>query len=598
MATQILDTDARHPFSLIGLADRAWNTALELSIHATRGPLARGAEAMVLSVMRNIAAGQLRISTPRETFDFPSLASRTECVNGVPSSESDPVKAEIRVRSDAFWIRLCLMGDLGFSEAYMYGEVECDDLVSLFKIFLMNKSRLERLDSKFSYLFTLPQKLTSYRFLNTLSNSRSNISAHYDISNEMFAGFLSQDMTYSCAIFADLDGDLRPTYPREVKTTRNRDGIVSLKPPFSLPSPPGSHSPSDSGLDSGVDISHTPSNDLGLSKTDVSEDLISRLEKSTQGRKNGEENELYLAQLRKLDHIIAKLKIPSDRPTRVLEIGSGWGSMSIRIAQKYPLATVDTLTLSSQQQDLAQQRIAEQGSGVASRITVHLMDYRAMPSEWEASFDRVVSVEMIEAVGKEFLEVYWRTIDWAMKPKDAVGVVQAITLPEARFDTYLAEIDFIRKWELYTCRSLSVANLIVVFPGGLLPTVTLLLETLKAGSQGRLVVDSISNIGPHYARTLREWCQRFTAKFDSVIRPALMKEYPHIMGEERPDRDMKKAAEEIDVFKRKWIYYYCYCEVGFTTRTLGERRAEVSRADHIMTFAREGYWAYGCDVYN
>ncbi|KAF5340613.1 hypothetical protein D9611_007425 [Ephemerocybe angulata] len=552
MATQILDTDARHPFSLIGLADRAWNTALELSIHATRGPLARGAEAMALSVMRNIAAGQLRISTPRETFDFPSLASRTERVNGVPSSESDPVKAEIRVRSDAFWIRLCLMGDLGFSEAYMYGEVECDNLVSLFKIFLMNKSRLERLDSKFSYLFTLPQKLTSYRFLNTLSNSRSNISAHYDISNEMFAGFLSQDMTYSCAIFADLDGDLRPTYPREVKATRNRDGIVSLKPPFSLPSPPGSHSPSDSGLDSGEG-------------TNVSEDLISKLEKSTQGQDNGTEDELYLAQLRKLDHIIAKLKIPSDRPTRVLEIGSGWGSMSIRIAQKYPLATVDTLTLSSQQQDLAQQRIDEQGSGIASRITVHLMDYRAMPNEWEASFDRVVSVEMIEAVGKEFLHVYWRTIDWAMKPKDAVGVVQAITLPEARFDTY------------------------VVFPGGLLPTVTLLLETLNAGSQGRLVVDSISNIGPHYARTLREWCQRFTTKFDSVIRPALMKEYPQVMGEERPDRDMKKAAEEIEVFKRKWIYYYCYCEVGFTTRTLG---------DHIMTFVREGYEAYGCDIYS
>jgi cyclopropane-fatty-acyl-phospholipid synthase len=144
-----------------------------------------------------------------------------------------------------------------------------------------------------------------------------------------------------------------------------------------------------------------------------------------------EENELYLAQLRKLDHIIEKLKIPSDRPIRILEIGSGWGSMAIRIAQRYPLATIDTLTLSVQQQHLAQQRVSLLGPRISDRITVHLMDYRAMPQEWEAAFDRVVSVEMIEAVGKEFLEVYWKTVDWAMKRENAAGVVQVITLPEA-----------------------------------------------------------------------------------------------------------------------------------------------------------------------
>ncbi|KAF8516985.1 hypothetical protein JB92DRAFT_2907695, partial [Gautieria morchelliformis] len=105
-------------------------------------------------------------------------------------------------------------------------------------------------------------------------------------------------------------------------------------------------------------------------------------------------------------------------------------------------------------------------------------------------------------------------------------------------------------------------------------------STLQAGSQGRLVVDSVINIGPHYARTLHEWRRRFLERFSSVIVPALIKEYSDTMGGER-------GQKEIEVFKRKWIYYYCYCEVGFTTRTLG---------DHIVTFTREGNTAYGCNV--
>lgn len=104
--------------------------------------------------------------------------------------------------------------------------------------------------------------------------------------------------------------------------------------------------------------------------------------------------------------------------------------MAIRICQTIPGATVETLTLSVQQQSLARQRIA--AAGLQGRINVHLMDYRNMPPDWEGAFDRVVSIEMIEAVGAEFLARYWQTVDWAMKSKDAVGVVQVITIPEAR----------------------------------------------------------------------------------------------------------------------------------------------------------------------
>lgn len=559
MATQLLDTATKHPWSITGLADRLWNGVTESAIRVGWGPAARLAQAALLSAMQRISVGQLTlVATNGDVHTFPRKTK----------GNVEGPRAEIRVLKDTFWIRLCLMGDLGFAEAYMYGEAECDDLVALFEVFLANKDHLANLDSKLSYLFTLPQKLTSYRFLNTISNSRSNVSAHYDISNDMFKGFLSEDMTYSCAIFENLDGD-----------TKAKRAFPKASPADFPPSPPMSESSSRS--ESTNDISGTSTNGLLLTTS-------SRLIHETKPVEDTDA--LYAAQLRKLDHIIAKLHIPTDRAVRILEIGSGWGSMALRIAEKFPRATIDTLTLSVQQQALAQERIRARGTSFAERITVHLMDYRAMPREWAGTFDRVVSVEMVENVGYQFFDGYWGTLDWALKEREGAGVVQGITIPEARFQRYLGEIDFIRKW---------------IFPGGLLPTVSLLTSTLNTGSKGRLIVDSVSNIGPHYARTLREWRTRFEDKFDSVIKPSLQREYPNVMGgcqgadcpscggggkEARSGgcEVQRRAEEEIDVFRRKWRYYYCYCEVGFTTRTLG---------DHIITFTREGFQEYGCDVY-
>ncbi|KAJ3733331.1 CFS1-like protein [Lentinula guzmanii] len=495
--------------------------------------------------MQNITQGQLKVFTFSQIYTFPSH----------PETNKVAHKAELRVVNDVFWVRLCTMGDLGFAEAYMYGDVECDDLVSLFQIFLDNRSRLSNLNSSLSFLFTIPQKLTSYRFLNTISNSRSNISAHYDISNEMFAGFLSKDMTYSCAIFEDLDGDLKVSnglngpIDEEVGRWSGGHGLKKVGnkftkgvPLLSLPSPPLTALANTPAIDSNRNI-------------DAVDNLNSQNVFS--------EDPLEAAQYRKLHHIIRKARILPGH--RVLEIGSGWGSLSMLIAKTIPNTTVDTLTLSSAQQALALERI--KAEGLEERVEVHLMDYRNMPEEWKGRFDRVVSVEMIEAVGKEFLEGYWAKIQWAMKEKDSVGVVQVITIPEARFERYIREIDFIRKW--------------VLFPGGFLPTLTFLLQTLASGSKGTLTVDSISNIGPHYARTLREWRRRFIQRFEDVVVPALKREYPEVM-------DGKQGKKEIEVFKRKWIFF-CYCEVGFTTRTLG---------DHIVTFTREGAQSYGCDVFN
>jgi cyclopropane-fatty-acyl-phospholipid synthase len=187
-------------------------------------------------------------------------------------------------------------------------------------------------------------------------------------------------MTYSCAIFDDLDGDIE-------------NGTVD-------------HAPGPAGqcLERIGNYSKTS---VPLMPDSTSDDP------------------LYKAQLRKIRHIIFKADIQAGH--RVLEIGSGWGSLAIE-AVRLTGCTVDTITLSLQQQELAQERI--RAAGFEDRITVHLMDYRNMPYEWEGAFDRLVSIEMIEAVGKEFLKKYWSVVDWALKTKGAVGVVQVITIPE------------------------------------------------------------------------------------------------------------------------------------------------------------------------
>ena len=197
-------------------------------------------------------------------------------------------------------------------------------------------------------------------------------------------------MTYSCAIFADLDGDMKKSTVDQSKWSGGQ-GLIHLNAqPYTQDTISASSS-----------ATTTP-------PTPVDSD------------------ELYKGQICKLHHIIMKAKIFPGH--RVLEIGSGWGSLATLLCQTVPDTTVDTLTLSVQQQSLAMQRI--KAAGLEDRITVHLMDYRNMPREWEGAFDRVISIEMIEAVGAEFLELYWRVVDWALKAKGGVGVVQVITIPE------------------------------------------------------------------------------------------------------------------------------------------------------------------------
>ncbi|KAI8994252.1 cyclopropane-fatty-acyl-phospholipid synthase [Trametes punicea] len=519
-----------------------------------KSPLCVFAEKAATSLLRSISDGSLTIHTPSRTYCFGEQSI-------VPAGEADQdklktPKAEVTVRDPMFWLRLCMMGDVGFAEAYMYGDIDCEDLVSVFLVFLANRAQLSPLDSSlFSRLMArMPQLGLTAHIVNTVANARKNITAHYDISNNMFMGFLSRDMTYSCAIFPDLDGDLRASSTQFLSET-NTPSLTGTSTPSTLA---GSEDIPKAFTFDAVQLVAPPEPTITLGEGEPGGIQI--------------DDPLEAAQLRKLHHVIRKADI---RPGhRVLEIGSGWGSLAILITSTIPGTSVDTLTLSTQQAALARARA--EAAGVGDRVRVHLMDYRDMPSEWQGAFDRIVSVEMVEAVGKEFMETYWAKIDWALNKETGVGVVQSITIPEARFEQYMREVDFIRKWSIPSCCQ-------QIFPGGFLPTLTFLVETLTRGSHGRVIVDAVSNIGPHYARTLREWRRRFEARFDDTIVPALRAEHPGVMA-----ADDAKAREEIEVFRRKWIYYYCYCEVGFMTRRLG---------DHIITFTREGNVGYGCQVY-
>ncbi|KAJ7147852.1 CFS1-like protein [Mycena crocata] len=266
------------------------------------------------------------------------------------------------------------------------------------------------------------------------------------------------------------------------------------------------------------------------------------------------------AQIRKVKLILKKANILPGQ--RVLEIGTGWGCLAI-LAAKIFNCTVETVTLSSNQAALARKRIAE--ANLSDRITVHCMDFRECrhKPDWEGSFDKFISIEMIEHVGKDFFTEYWAVADWALKPDTGVGVVQGITIPEARVPSYDTGVDFAQKW--------------VLFPGGYLPSFSFIVQTLNEGSGGRLIMDSVLNIGPHYARTLREWKRRFLANWEGIVAKALVEQY---------DLD----AKGLEIFKRKWISHILssdYCEAAFKTRTLG---------DHIVTFTREGNVAFGCDL--
>jgi cyclopropane-fatty-acyl-phospholipid synthase len=188
-------------------------------------------------------------------------------------------------------------------------------------------------------------------------------------------------MTYSCAIFSDVDGDLRDPKVRQ---------LLASVPPSEF-------------------ASNTPTAHPSTLATASPEETLEE------------------AQQRKLAHVVSRARILPGH--RVIEIGSGWGSMALHIVRNVPDTQVDTITLSDNQFAHVQAEVAR--LGFSDRIRVHLLDYREMPREWEGYFDRVVSLEMVEAVGLENIDDYWSAIDRVLKKDAACGVIQSSTMPEA-----------------------------------------------------------------------------------------------------------------------------------------------------------------------
>lgn len=250
------------------------------------------------------------------------------------------------------------------------------------------------------------------------------------------------------------------------------------------------------------------------------------------------------ASLEKMDRICRKLDLrPSDH---LLEIGTGWGGLAIHAATQFG-CRVTTTTISQQQFDVARERIDE--AGLSDGVTLLLQDYRDLTGQ----FDKLVSVEMIEAVGHRYYDTYFRKCSELLKP-DGTFVLQAIVMPDRRHAQYLKSVDFIQRY---------------VFPGGCLPSVSAMLESMSRVTDLRFI--HAEDFGTHYAQTLREWRQRFHQRLDDV------------RGLGFPDR-----------FIRMWNYYLSYCEAAFDERFTGVVQIQFDkprcRRDPIEVGTRAAAW--------
>lgn len=223
------------------------------------------------------------------------------------------------------------------------------------------------------------------------------------------------------------------------------------------------------------------------------------------------------AQIHKLSTICQRLSLCED--DHLLEIGTGWGGLAIYAAQNYG-CRVTTTTISDEQYNYAKSRINE--LGLQDKITLLKKDYRDLTG----SFDKVVSIEMIEAVGFEFLPSFFKQCNDRLKEGGKL-LIQSITIADQRFNHYKKNVDFIQRY---------------IFPGGFLPSVNVLSQNIT--DHTRLVIESLDDIGLDYAKTLAHWRENFLASWTTLT-------------------DLGYDEQ----FKRLWLYYFAYCEGAFIERS-------------------------------
>lgn len=237
------------------------------------------------------------------------------------------------------------------------------------------------------------------------------------------------------------------------------------------------------------------------------------------------------AQLAKYERLCRQLHLkPSDH---VLEIGSGWGGNAIYMAKTYG-CKVTSLTISEEQRKLAVERV--EAEGLSGRVNILLKDYRAM----EGTFDKIVSVEMLEAVGFNFMDVYFKKCHQLLK-KNGILAIQVITSPDSRYESLRKGVDWIQKH---------------IFPGSLLPSVGAINQSINR--TGDLTLVDLKDIGLDYAKTLKLWYDSFNASLAKV-----------------------KSLGFDDTFIRKWNYYLCYCEAAFAMRNINVMHLVYSRPNNV-----------------
>ncbi len=345
---------------------------------------------------------------------------------------------------DAFYRRLGSDAKMAFGEAYVAGDWKAGDGTDLADLLTPFAAQVaELVPAPLRRMRALIDRKLPVHTSNTRDGSKSNIEAHYDMSNALFGAFLDETMTYSSAWFDDMA-----------------------------------------------------------------------------------EERLESAQARKIDGILDYAEVGEG--TRVLEIGSGWGSLAIRAAERG--ARVTTITLSQEQAELATERIKERE--LDHLVEVQLVDYRDVQGEYDA----IVSIEMIEAVGEDFWPSYFSTLDQRLAPGGKVAI-QAIWMSHERMVQTRNSYGWIQKY---------------IFPGGLIPSLQAIDEVCAAHT--RLRVTDRRELGLHYAETLHRWRDRFNENWAEI---------------------QKQGFDE--TFRRTWEFYLGYCEAGFASRYLGVSQLRFAR---------------------
>jgi cyclopropane-fatty-acyl-phospholipid synthase len=369
-------------------------------------------------------------------------SGRIEVIEGGRKRSFGPAGADlsatVTVRDPAAW-RGPLHGSVGLGEGYVDGLWETDDLVSLIRIAARELRDLDGLRGAIAKPRGLLHRLRHLVPENTRRGARQNISAHYDLGNDLFASFLDERMMYSCAYFP-------------------RDGAS-----------------------------------------------------------------LEEAQLAKLDRICERLRLGPDN--HLLEIGTGWGGLAVHAARERG-CRVTTTTISRRQHELACRRVRE--AGLEGRVTVLLEDYRDL----RGHYDRLVSIEMIEAVGWQYFDDFFRRCDELLAP-DGLMLLQAITIDDGIYEAEKA------------ARSFANTH---VFPGGCLPSTAKIADCLNRVTSMRQVW--ADDITAHYPPTLAAWRKRFLGAWERL----------------RP-----RGYDER--FRRLWDFYLCSSEAGFRERRIGDIQA-------------------------